>query len=118
MSSMVPSSVGVLCNQLERLAERSGAAVVYSHHFPKGDPTKKAVIDRMAGSGVFARDADTIIVLTEHEAENCFTVEMVLRNFPNQPSFVVQFDYPVMVERDDLDPDDLKMEEKENPPTD
>jgi RecA-family ATPase len=108
------SSVGVLCNQLERLAERSGAAVLYSHHFPKGDAKKKAVIDRMAGSGVFARDADTIFVLTEHETDNCYTVEMVLRNFPDQPPFVVQFDYPVMVEREDLDPEDLKLEEDEN----
>jgi len=37
-----------------------------------------------------------------------------LRNFPDQSSFVVQFDYPVMVEREDLDPEDLKLEEDED----
>jgi hypothetical protein len=72
----------------------------------------------MAGSGVFARDADTILVLTEHETASCYTVEMVLRNFPDQPSFVVQFDYPMMVEREDLNPEDLKLEEDEKPDAD
>jgi len=106
-SESIGSSVGVLCDQLERLAERSGAAVLFSHHFPKGDPKKKAVIDRMAGSGVIARDADSLVAITEHETTGCYTVEMVLRNFPEQPAFVVELDYPVMVEREDLDPEDV-----------
>ena len=65
-------------------------------------------MDRMSGSGVFARDADTIITLTEHQEEGCYAVETALRNLPPQPSFVVQWTYPVMVERPDLDPADLK----------
>jgi hypothetical protein len=111
-SENVGSGVGVLCNQLERLAEKSGAAIVFAHHFAKGNAKKKAAIDRMSGSGVFARDADTIITLTEHTAPNCYTVEMILRNLPQQPSFVVQFDYPVMVEREDLDPEDVVMDDE------
>jgi hypothetical protein len=103
--------VAVLCNQLERIAERTGAAVVYSHHFTKGNQKKKAAIDRMSGSGVFARDADSIITLTEHSETDCYTVEMILRNLPQQPSFVVQWVYPVMVEREDLDPEDLKLDD-------
>lgn len=110
----VGSNFSLLCNQLERLAERSGAAVVFSHHFPKGNMKKRSVIDRMAGSGVLARDADTIVTLTQHETPDCFTVEMVLRNLPHQPAFVVQFDYPVMVERDDLDPEDVTVADVED----
>ena len=117
-SENMASGVGVLCNQLERLAERSEAAVVYSHHFTKGDSKKKAAIDRMSGSGVFARDADSIITLTEHKTPDCFTVEMILRNLPSQPAFVVQWDYPVMVEREDLDPEDVKLDEDETLDTD
>jgi hypothetical protein len=103
------SSVGLVCNQLERLAVETGAAIVYMHHFPKGNAKKKAAIDRMAGSGVFARDADTIITLTDHETLGCFTVEMILRNLPEHPAFVVQRDYPVMVVREDLDPEDVEV---------
>ncbi len=113
-SENTASGVGLLCNQLERIAERTGAAVVYSHHFAKGNSKKKTPMDRMSGSGVFARDADTILALTEHSEPECYTVEMILRNLPKQPSFVVEWDYPVMVEREDLDPEDVQIEEVED----
>jgi hypothetical protein len=105
--------VGLLCHQIERLMDRTGAAVVYGHHFAKGNAAKKKSIDRMSGSGVFARDADTIITLTEHQEKDCFAVEMTFRNFPPQLPFVIQWNYPVMMERSDLDPADLKGEEGE-----
>jgi hypothetical protein len=106
--------VGAICHQLERIAEKTGAAVVYSHHFTKGNAKKKPAMDRLSGSGVFTRDADTIITLTEHTEPDCYTVEMVLRNFPQQPSFVVEWEYPVMVARDDLDPEDVVIEEADD----
>ena len=65
----------------------------------------------MSGSGVFARDADSIITLTEHQQKNCYVVEMTLRNLAPQPPFVVEWQFPVMVERLDLSPADLKTDE-------
>jgi RecA-family ATPase len=113
-SENTAGSVGELCNQLERLAERTGAAIVFAHHFTKGNAKKKAAIDRMSGSGVFARDADTIITLTEHSESNCYTVEMTLRNLAPQQPFVVQWDYPVMNEREDLDPEEMQEKKDED----
>jgi hypothetical protein len=107
-SENTASGVGRLCNNLEQFVERTGAAMVFAHHFTKGNAASKKSIDRMSGSGVFARDADTIITLTEHAEDGCFAVEMTLRNLPPQPPFVVQWQFPVMIERPDLDPDDLK----------
>ena len=104
-SENMAGGVGALCIQLERLAERTGAAVVYAHHFTKGKQTKKKPIDRLSGSGVFGRDADSIILFTDHKEPGCLTVELVLRNLPRQESFVVEFHYPVMVEREDLEPE-------------
>lgn len=112
-SENMSGGVGALCNQLERLCERTGAAVVFSHHYTKGNAKKKAVIDRMSGSGVFARDADTIIALTEHTEPECYTVEMILRNLPKQPAFTVEFQYPVMIEREDIDPEDIEAEQND-----
>lgn len=117
-SENMASGVGMLCHQLERLAERTGAAILFAHHFTKGNPKKKAAIDRMSGSGVFSRDADTIVTLTEQTTPGCYTVECILRNLPQAQPFVVQWDYPVMVEREDLDPEDLKPAETAQPPTD
>jgi len=104
-SENMAGGVGMLCQKLERIAERTGAVVVYAHHFTKGNQKNKKPIDRLSGSGVFARDADTIMLFTDHNEPNCFTVEMVLRNLPPQESFVVEWQYPVMVEREDLEPE-------------
>jgi len=57
-SENAAGGVGALCQQLERVAERTGAAVVYAHHFTKGKQTQKKAIDRLSGSGVYGRDAD------------------------------------------------------------
>jgi hypothetical protein len=105
------STVGILCNQIDRIIEATGAAVIFAHHYAKGNAANKSQIDRMSGSGVFARDADTIITLTEHQQKDCYVVEMTLRNFAPQPPFVVEWQFPMMVERPDLSPADLKTDE-------
>lgn len=105
------STVGILCKQIDRIIEATGAAVIFAHHYTKGNAAKKNQIDRMSGSGVFARDADTIITLTEHVQKNCYVVEMTLRNLAPQPPFVVEWQFPVMVERPDLSPADFKTDE-------
>ena len=105
------STVGILCNQIDRIIGTTGAAVIFAHHYTKGNAAKKSQIDRMSGSGVFARDADSIITLTEHQQKNCYVVEMTLRNLAPQPPFVVEWQFPVMVERLDLSPADLKTDE-------
>ena len=102
------SGVGSLCQKIERLVVKSGAAVVYAHHFTKGNQANKKAMDRMSGSGVFARDADTIVTLTEHAVESCFVVEATLRNLPSPHPFVVEWTFPVMQARADLDPEDLQ----------
>ena len=100
--------ISTLCNELESFAYQTGAAVVYAHHFSKGNQANKETIDRFSGSGVFARDADTIIALTPHSKENCYTVDLVLRNFKEHDPFVVEWKYPIMEVRSDLDPAELK----------
>ena len=112
-SENTASSVGALCNQIEQVVEATGAAVIFAHHYAKGNAAKKSQIDRMSGSGVFARDADSIVTLTEHTEKDCYSVEMTLRNLAPQSAFVIQWNYPVMVERPDLSPTDFKSEEAE-----
>ena len=108
------TGVGMLSHQIEQVLVETGAAVVFAHHFSKGNQSGKRAMDRMSGSGVFARDADTILTLTEHEEENCFDVEMILRNLPPQAPFVVEWIFPAMVERPDLTPHDPNEDEVES----
>ena len=58
--------VAKLMNELERLAVKSKAAIVFSAHFSKGNQAGKESVDRVSGSGVFARDPDAILSLTKH----------------------------------------------------
>jgi RecA-family ATPase len=55
-------------NELEALARRTGAAIVVAHHFAKGDSTAKSAIDRMSGAGAWARDPDSLVVMTPRYA--------------------------------------------------
>ena len=95
-------------NPLETLAEQTGAAVIYSHHFAKGLASSKEQLDRASGSGVFARHADGIITITPHEEENAFVVEATLRNLRAPAPFVMRWGYPLMKLADELDPKRLK----------
>jgi len=101
-------NVALLLNALERLATESGAAIAFGAHFAKGNAAGKEAIDRISGSGVFARDPDSILIFTKHETDNAFTVEPILRNFAPVEQFAVRWQFPLMMLADDLDPAKLK----------
>jgi len=100
--------IASLLNELEMIAVRTGAAVVFGAHYSKGNQAQKESIDRIGGSGVFGRDPDTILNFTRHEEQDCFTVEMTLRNHPPQDPFVVRWEYPSFIVDSLLDPNRLK----------
>jgi hypothetical protein len=106
--------IASLMNELEAMAQRTGAAVVVAHHFAKGDSTSKNAMDRMSGAGAWARDPDSIVVLTPHEEDCCFTVTSILRNLPQLPEFVVEWNYPLMRLAKDLNPDALRRPQAKN----
>ncbi|MGX8719938.1 MAG: AAA family ATPase [Eubacteriales bacterium] len=53
------------CNQFDKIAFETGAAVIYVHHHSKGAQGGKRAMDRASGSGVFGRDPDALIDLIE-----------------------------------------------------
>jgi hypothetical protein len=102
------SEVAQLLNELERVCVETGAAVMFGAHYSKGNQAAKESIDRISGSGVFARDPDTIIPFTKHEEEGSFVVEPILRNLPPVTPFVVSWNHPLMERNQDLDASKLK----------
>lgn len=92
--------IASLCNEIERLAVQSGAAVVFGAHYSKGNQAGKESIDRIGGSGVFARDPDVILTMTSHEDEEAYVVDLTLRALPPVSPFVVRWT-GVQFERDD-----------------
>ena len=92
---------------LDNLVTETGAAVMLVHHFPKGKQSNKPLVDRLVGSGVIGRDADTIIGLTEHGMKDCLKMEFVLRNFSDPGDLTLERQLPRFIIRDDLDPNKL-----------
>jgi predicted transcriptional regulator len=100
--------VAALLNAIEELATETGAAVAYGCHFAKGNAAGKEAIDRISGSGVFARDPDSLLIFTAHEEQDAFVVEPILRNFAPIAPFVVRWKFPLMERDGELDPAKLK----------
>ena len=63
------AAVKRFCLNLDYLTDRLGAVVFFVHHYSKGDQWGKSAIDRASGSGVFARDADALLNVTELELD-------------------------------------------------
>jgi biotin operon repressor len=97
-----------LLNHFERVAFQTNAAIGFAAHFSKGNQAQKDAIDRISGSGVFARDPDTIITMTALEKEGTFAIDANLRNLPPLKPFGVRWKYPLMLRDDELDPSKLK----------
>jgi hypothetical protein len=100
--------IASLMAEIEELAVRSGAAVAFGAHYSKGNQSQKESIDRIGGSGVFARDPDSILNFTRHQEKDCFSVELTVRNHPPREPFVVRWEYPLFAVEDRLDPTQLK----------
>lgn len=106
------SDVAKLLNSLEDLADSAGAAIAYGAHYSKGNQALKEAVDRISGSGVFARDPDSMLSFTKHEQPNSFTVDLILRNHTSIEPFVVTWDYPMFKRANELDPEALKLPRK------
>jgi hypothetical protein len=102
------SDIGRFLYGLERLADKTGSAIIYSHHFSKGNQAHKAAIDRSSGAGAWGRDPDAIVSVTEHEKENCYGVEFNLRDFKPVEPFTVRVAFPNIFRDTSLDPKALK----------
>lgn len=100
--------MAALMLELEQFADECKAAIAFAAHFSKGNQSGKESMDRISGSGVISRDPDAILTFTNHEEEDCFTMDAVLREFAPIAPLVLQWEAPVMNPRTDLDPAKLK----------
>jgi len=100
--------IASLLNEVEQLAVKSGAAAVFGAHFSKGNQAGKESIDRIGGSGVFARDPDVILTMTPHEEAEAHVIDLTLRALPPVPPFVVRWNESLFVTDREADPAKLK----------
>jgi RecA-family ATPase len=92
-------------NQFDKVAMELGTSVIYCHHHSKGAQGGKNAMDRSSGSGVFARDPDAILDLSElvikenlttmllHRATATFYAEKIRDEKPAYLSEIGQDDF-------------------------
>ena len=100
--------IASLLNEVEQLALKSGAAAVFGAHFSKGNQAGKESIDRIGGSGVFARDPDVILTMTPHEEDDAHVIDLTLRALPPVKPFVVRWCESIFITDRNADPAALK----------
>jgi len=109
------SDMALFCNLFDSIATECGCAMVYSHHFSKGAASRYGnAADRASGSGVFTRDPDAILAMSELNADEGkvatyravyagapnvtptgWRISATLREFPTPPDFDIWFDWPL-----------------------
>lgn len=94
--------------ELYALTAQTGAAVLVTHHFSKGNKSMTDHLDRASGAGVFARAPDVFMTLTPHQEADCYAVETTCRSFAKPDPFVARWDFPLWSRADELDPERLK----------
>jgi hypothetical protein len=77
-----------------RFCNGDKTAVLLVHHFPKGDLTKRAALDRFAGAGAIARDADSLITITPEG--DAFTLEYTTRDYKAGSALELKMDFPAV----------------------
>jgi hypothetical protein len=73
--------------QFLRIASENGCCVCYVHHDAKGNASSRSTRDRGSGSGVIGRAYDAAFLICEHEEEDHFVVETLLRSYPMKKPF-------------------------------
>lgn len=102
-----------LFNKIEALSFNLGFAYLVAHHYAKGNAGQKKMLDRAAGSGVVARDGDTIITLTDIEDDGLggapVSMQIECRDMPPVPAIPLRWDHPVFeADQLGLDPHKIK----------
>ncbi|MEI7899797.1 MAG: AAA family ATPase [bacterium] len=70
-----------------------GLTLVLVYHATKGKIGDRQAIDRISGSGIFARDASTMLTLCEHATEpDHVVIQAITRNHAPQAPATVRFD--------------------------
>lgn len=78
----------------EKFCNGDQTAVLLVHHFPKGDPSKRASLDRLAGAGAIARDADALITITP-DAET-YRLEYTTRDYKAGSALELKMNFPAI----------------------
>lgn len=77
-----------------------GITLVSVFHATKGLIGDRQIIDRIAGSGVFARDVDALLSMSVHENKTSVVLSFTTRNYSEPEARTIDFDEGAFVDSD------------------
>lgn len=93
------AEVADLLAEIDSIIHGTGATVGITHHHRKGKLSDVSPIDRASGSGMLARDPDTIINISKLDDEELGAdhaqLDVTVRNFPPLDPQIIRYQYPV-----------------------
>ncbi len=98
----------LLLNQIDRLTTEAEAAVMLNDHFGKGNQSEKDPLDTLRGSSAKGGDIDAAMILRPLKVDKCFRVDVIHRELPPVEPFSIGWEFPLMVVRPDLDPQEMR----------
>lgn len=86
------NSRGVITRMLNGLKTVAGenTAIIYTHHFAKGNASEKSVLDRASGSAAYNQAIDGIMTVTPLKDDDCYAIEFNLRDYPKRDKIGVR----------------------------
>jgi hypothetical protein len=103
----VSAELNPILAAFDEINRLTGCTVVCAAHYTKGNQASKDPLDRISGGGSISRDPDNLICFTNHQEAHCFVMDFTLRDYESPESFVVKWNYPLLV-RTELDPAKLR----------
>jgi RecA-family ATPase len=102
------TGIGQVLKPFARFSREAEASAIGVHHYAKGNPAAKEAIDRGAGAGAWARDAATLLMVTNHREKDAHIVDIYTNDFAPVDKFVLRFNYPIFELAPDLNPEEMK----------
>jgi hypothetical protein len=97
------ASMMLIYNELDAIAEHTGASNLVIHHSSKGNQAEKSVTDVGSGAGSISRAADTHLTIRPHELAHCAVVDAVCRSYRSPDPLTIRWDFPLWL-RSEIEP--------------
>lgn len=94
--------IAELMSHVDRITEKTGAAVLLTHHFAKGAGARPD-IDQFSGSAVFVRDPDVLVNIQPHQEKESRVMTFTVRNGKSPEPVGLLATFPTMTRHTDLD---------------
>lgn len=95
-------------NEIDRIAENTGAAIVLVHHSSKGDQGGKKITDVGSGAGAQSRATDCHVIMRPHEEPSVVVVEAAVRSFKPVEPLAIRWEFPLWLPVNGIDTAKLK----------